>query len=393
MSNQPIPKAILEKGLNINNIDEITYTLLVDGSSLLKTCMVDDKINNNGFNYGPMFQTLLQLKMILQKRDFNYVYFFLDGSSSGLQRFELNMEYKSNRDKTFDLTSVNSEYYKQIDKFVAKIYEKRNKTIDPKKLTEKEIFFKNRDILIECLEELFIRTITSETVESDDFIAYYCKNKKPNDRVYIVTGDMDLTQLLHYEYTAIYLLRLKKFITKDNFYDYFNYHPSNVLNLKILTGDNSDCIKGIKQLSKENLLDNIMPEFRTRPVELSEVIDRCKSLQEERISQKKKPLQVYDNVINGISSSVVQDGEKFYEVNKKIIDLLNPLMTDDAIELMDDMMYAPIDPDGRNMKNLFQLIQKYNITELLDSNKFSNFFSTFNKTIEKEKKLFENSLK
>ena len=57
--------------------DETYYTLLVDGNSLLFSCMADTKVNSNGEHYGGVFQFLLQLKMIMQKRTFKYVYVFL----------------------------------------------------------------------------------------------------------------------------------------------------------------------------------------------------------------------------------------------------------------------------------------------------------------------------
>ena len=82
-------------------------------------------------------------------------------------------------------------------------------------------------------------------------------------------------------------------------------------------------------------------------------------------------------------------GEQVYEVNRKIIDLSNPLMTEDAKDAMDSMMYTSIDPDGRSFDNLYKIICDNGVDDLKDDDKFSSFFVEFNFLVEKEKKLFE----
>lgn len=58
------------------------------------------------------------------------------------------------------------------------------------------------------------------------------------------------------------------------------------------------------------------------------------------------------------------------------------------------MMYAPLDPDGRSLQNLYNIILSYGIDELKDSNKFGNFFIEFKYLIDKEEKfLREKTLK
>ena len=61
---------------------------------------------------------------------------------------------------------------------------------------EKEIFYEQREIIMKCLEELFVRQCVCDKVEADDLIAYYVNHKKPNERIVIMSNDMDLTQLM-----------------------------------------------------------------------------------------------------------------------------------------------------------------------------------------------------
>ena len=381
---QPIPKKTVLANPEIIQ-DPIEYSLILDMNSIMKTCMVDDKVNTKGERYGMVFQVLLQIKNLLNKVDFSNVYAMYDGNSSGILRFKYLAEYKANRSKNYDLSEVKSDYYKEMDKFVKRVLDKRNKEKDPKKVTEDESLFIQKDILVQALDELCIRQLEYENCEGDDLIAYYIKQKRPNNRVYIVSNDNDLTQLISNEkYVAQYMIRLKNFVTEKNFNQYFDYNISNVVLTKILLGDQSDCISGVKGLGTKTLFD-MMPEIKERKVELWEVIKRAKELNEQRVKDKKKPLAVYDNIINGVTNGLQKD---LYEINNKIINLSEPLLTQEAIDGINDMMYAPMDVTDRSLANLYKLVLKYGIDELVDSNRFANFFSSFNGLREKETKYY-----
>lgn len=386
MSNQPIPKKIIEA----NNLPEEKpiYTLLVDGNSLLEVAFNGDpRLNSRGEHIGGIFQFLLQLKILLAKRDFDFVYVFWDGQLSGQLRFNVYPEYKGNRDKTFNESNVNSEYYKDIDNFIKRVLNKRNKELDQDKIRKKELFHKEQRVVQEYLEELFVRQVMCNEIEGDDLVAYYCLHKKPNERIIIVSGDRDLTQLIDIDnYICIYIPVLKKFITTNNHIQELGYCQKNVLIKKMVCGDASDNIKGIKGIGEQTFFE-LMPEAKEREIQLYEIIDRCKKINEERVLKKLKPLKSYDNIVNQVSDGL--HNGNVYEINKKIVDLKHPLLSHDAIEMMDDIMYVPIDSEGRSMANLYKMIIRDDITEIIDSNRFSTFFSTFNKSIEKEKKFYE----
>lgn len=383
---QPIPNRISETHQESN--ESPFYTLIVDGNSLLEVAFnADTRINSKGEHIGGVFQFLLQLKILLSKKDFDYVYVFWDGDNSGQLRYDIYPEYKANRDKNFSDDNINSDYYRKIDNFVKKVLDKRNKPVDQEKILKKEKFHRQKKIVQEYLEELFVRQVVCDKIEGDDLISHYCLHKKPNERIYIVSGDRDITILLDIdEYICLYIPVIKKFVTSKNHIETFGYHQKNVLLKKMLCGDQSDNIKGIKGLGEQTLM-KIMPEIKDREVKLYEVIERCNNLINKRVNEKKKPLKIYENIINQVSDGL--HNGKVFEVNKKIINLKEPLLTEQAKEMVDNMMYIPIDSDGRSMGNLYNLILRDDITELIDKDRFSNFFSTFNKTIEKEKRFLK----
>ena len=397
---QPIRKKIQEEHPNLIKEEDI-YTLLIDGGSLLYACFADDKRNSDGVHYGAIYQFLLQLRMQLSKKDFDYVYVFFDDEYSGYLRWELYNEYKANRDKHYHEYGL-SEYMKQYNENLRNmqnyIFNKNKKKQEDKPKVEKkksdyelfidENFARERDILCKYFNELFIRWYIDDIVEGDDLIAYYCKNKKPNEKIVIVTGDGDISQLLE-DTVCIYNIKLKKYITNKTYIDYFGMPCENILIKKIFCGDVSDNISNISRLSESGLIE-LMPEITKRPITVEEVKERAQNLINERLEAKKKPLLVHQNIVNGVSNKEY-DGD-FYEINKKIIDLKHPLITDVAKEEMDSMMYTPQDPEDRSFGNLYRMINEDKIEELMSETKFSGFFNIFKRLQEKELKLYRDSL-
>ena len=382
---QPIPKKVKE---NNPNLGVKTFnTLLVDGSNILELSSLGDKtVSSNGKQVGGIQQFLLQIKILMMKANFRYVYVFWDGDNSGYYRYLVNEQYKSNRDKNFIVDDGLSDYMKEFNANIKRmqnyIFNKKKKEKTDQQKKDKEIFYEQREIIMSCLEELFVRQVVCDKVEADDLIGYYVKNKKPNERIVIMSNDRDLTQLIDDD-VIIYVQSTKKFINKKNHTEEMGYYYENVLLKKMICGDASDSIKGIKGVGEITLFKNF-PQLKERKVELEEIIDGARKINEERAKSRQKPLQWAKNIVEGITEGA--QGDRIYEINKKIIDLKNPLMTDEARELMDSMMYAPIDPEGRSYDNLYKILCDAGVDDLRDPTRFSNFFIEYSYLIDKEKK-------
>ena len=405
-------------------------TLLVDGNSVLFSCMADDKVNSDGLHYGGVFQFLLQLRMMITKGEFQYIYVFFDNEFSGVLRWQIYPYYKQNRDKHYEDYGL-SDYMKQVNaklKSMAAYFDakkKKNEKGDEEReyidkfksnrISEKELielfgekygkrivrlakeeildenFDRERNILCRYFNEMYIRWNIDEVTEGDDQIAYYCIHKKPNEKIVIMSADMDLAQLLSDD-ICIYNQQkdIKKFITTKNFYENFGYDYHNVLVKKIFTGDSSDNIGNIKGLSEEGFF-KLMPEAKKREVTIEEVRDRANKLIEERVAERKKPYKLHENILLGISNK--EYNGDFYEINKKIIDLKHPILSDEAKETMDAMMYAPQDPEGRSFGNLYQYITEDKIEDFMGDTKFASFFAPFKSFAQREIKRYEESQK
>ena len=383
---QPIPKRILEKKPEF--AEKQFTTLLVDGSNVLELSSLGDRrLSSNGKMVGGIFQFLLQIKLLLRKGNFRYAYVFWDGDNSGFYRYILNNDYKSNRDKTYEneVEEGLSEYMKEFNakvKNMQNYFNKKNKERPDNRKKEKEIFYEQREVVMDCLEELFIRQCVADKVEADDFIGYYVVNKKPNERIVIASNDRDLTQLIS-EDVIMYVPSMKKFINTKNHTEEMGFNYQNVLLKKMICGDASDSIKGIKGVGETTLLNNF-PEIKERKVELEEVINKARQINEERVKTKKKPLKWAENIVNRVTDG--SQGEKVYEINEKIINLRKPILTKEAKETIDSIRYNPLDPEDRTFENLYNILKEAGVDDLMDETKFATFFSDYKYLIEKEKK-------
>ena len=379
---QPIPKKIVQN--NPELAAKPYNTLLIDGSNLMEVCFrAVRQVNSDDVNVGAVFEFLLQVKLLLRLANFRHVYCFFDGYSSGELRFRENPEYKANRDKTYS-TEPLSDYMKEVNAKVRSMMTYINRKKPNKTADEFEDFSRQRDIVISCLEELFVRVVMCDYTEADDCIGYYVSKMEPDERVVICSNDRDLTQLIS-DRVIIYMQSKKCFVNRSNHRDMMGYDYHNVLLKKIICGDVSDNIKGIKGVGEKTLLDNF-PEIREREVTLDEVIRKAASINEERVKQKKKPLKWAENIMNKVTDSAI--GDKIYETNRKIIDLSDPLMPDEAKELLDMYIHMPMDPDDRNMQNLHHILLENKVENLTDDRVFSTFFSDYLALAENEKKFY-----
>jgi 5'-3' exonuclease len=378
-------QVVRKKRAEANNVstDKLLYTLLIDGNNLLKISLVDKRMNGNGEEYGAVFLFLRQLGQLLQKKDFDFCIVCWDGDGSGVLRYKYYKDYKANRDKHYEAMESETDYDKAINDYVRKVlaYSRSKKTEVKRGETDDECFQRQRALIQDILENLYIRQFIYDDVEGDDLIAYYVQHKKPNERVVIVSGDRDLTQLINDE-VCQYIPTMKKFISPKNSVEELGMTHENTLVKKIICGDASDNIKGIKGMGEQTLV-KLFPEMIDKKTSIEAVIERSKELLEERKAQKKKPLKSLENIVNSVTDGI--QGKKIYEINKKIIDLSEPLLTKEALEGLNEEMYAPLGDDERDIKNIYQIISDNGMNDLLDEKKFGSLFGCFERIIKSEK--------
>jgi len=337
---------------------ETTSTLLVDGNALFKRGFFGAKnqYNRDGEHIGGLYQFITILRKLLKEDLYHRVFVFWDGKFSGRQRYDLYSDYKISRNKDFLHGTHPVDDEEVREKFLIKQY----------------------------LEELFVRQLIDNThsgVEADDFIAYYCMTKKSNEKITICTSDRDLCQLIG-KNIRLYLCDLKKFVSQDNYQDFFKHHQANSKLIKIIGGDNSDDIKGIKGVKERTLLQ-YFPELTKRKVGLDEIIESAKNQQYYRIDSKLSPLKALTNIIE-VNTDGLQ-GRDLYKINELLVDLSSPLVDKPNRKLLKELKRPIGDIDNRGIKNVYTFMKRDGIDKFI-YNFSTEYLLPFKELIEREKK-------
>lgn len=333
---------------------ENKHTLLIDGNALFKVGFFGarNEYNHKGQHIGGLYSFLTILRKILNENLIHRVYVFWDGKFSGKLRYNIYKPYKSGRGKDY-INGTEPDQEEMVQKMMIWNY----------------------------LEELCIRQLQHEFVESDDFIAYYCKTMDENENITICTNDRDMCQLIN-EKVRIYFFDLKTYVDNVNYSLFFSHHFENSSLIKTITGDNSDSIKGIKGV-KEATLVSLFPEIKTKKVTLNEIISLAKEAQQKRLDERKKPLKSLDNIINSVTDG--PQAEMIYEINSMLVDLKNPLITEDAVSALEELKNGEFNTDERTFKNVINFIKNDGLDASIGRNRYEEFLLPFKKLLGREK--------
>ena len=325
-------------------------TLLVDGDNLFKIGFHGVKeLYNNGDHLGGLYHFINILRRFLEEHNLDKVVVFWDGDSNSSIRKSIYPQYKANRRQ--DMNEYKYESYLQ-----------------------------QKSRVKQYLEEIFVRQVEMINNEADDLIAHYCKVATDED-VIIFSADKDLTQLIS-ERVTIYSPISKQYFKNGDMItiNKVEIPHYNVLVTKIFTGDKSDNIDGIEGLGEKTLL-KFFPDLQEMPCTIDKLLDIARNNE-----QKKKP-KALENILTGKTKNGIL-GEEFYNTNMKIVDLENPLITDEGKELVEQIQTDTIDPTDRGYKNLMRLMMEDGLFKYLPKNDeaWVNFLRPFMKLTRKEKR-------
>lgn len=228
----------------------MTKTLLVDGNNLLKIGFYGVKeYYHNGEHIGGIYHFLNTLRRFIQEQNFDKVVVFWDGDENSSARKLIYPKYKGNR------TSTENDL-------------------------KKESFYRQKQRTKQYLEEMFVRQVEVQNNESDDLIPYYCQISEDEVKT-IFSSDRDLTQLIS-DKVFIYSPQQKKTYklgdkikNKEIEFPHFN-----IKTVKILCGDTSDNIDGIR-LFGEKTISKLFPEILENPTTFGDILTKAETLLKE----------------------------------------------------------------------------------------------------------------
>ena len=295
---------------SLNKHDRV---LLIDGLNLFfRNFAMLNFVNEDGVHVGGLGGFLRSLGTLINRIQPTSVYVVFDGVGSTINRKNLLPEYKSNRNITritnWDIfESLDDEHAAKVDQIVR---------------------------LIHYLQCLPVKTLSLDKVEADDIIAHLATKLSSDygSKVFIVSSDKDFIQLVD-ENIIVYRPIEKDYYTTDTVIEKFGISAANFILYKVLMGDASDKVAGVKGLGEKKLM-KLFPELSQRILTLQDILNISEAKLKENI--------IYARVL---------DMQDQLEKNYRIMNLHNPMLDDIEREFLDAIIEYPL-PELDNMKFL-----------------------------------------
>lgn len=296
-------KTILDLLNNVQKDDTSnpnSRVLIIDGLNLyLRTFAVNGMLNDRGVPIGGMMGFLKSLAYAIRETNPTRVMVIYDGAGGSQRRRKMDPNYKGNRKPGKRIT--------RWDAF---------KNVEEEKQAMKIQFSR----LLEYLDTLPINVMSIDRIEADDTIAYITTNLL-EDEVIIMSADQDFLQLVNKRVTVWSPIK-KIFYTPEKVLEDYGIPAHNFLMYKILMGDKSDNLEGVKGLGPKKL-PKILPDISSIPLDLNFILDYA--------SKRTEPM--HKRIIESVNQLTL---------NEKMMDLKNPPISGELKSLIRKLTSQPI---------------------------------------------------
>ena len=331
-------------------------TLLIDGNSLLQLGFHGLKnFQDKNANLGAVFYFLNTIKKLIIEYSFNKVVVAWDGPKNYESRRKVYKNYKIKR---------------------------ANKRLSDE---QTESLYSQKIRIQQYLEEIFIRQCEFAGHEADDCIAFYCLNTQYNEETTILSNDRDLTQLVSNKVNLKLLNNSEIIKSGDKIKFEKHFIPvENIKVIKIICGDSSDDISGIKGVGIKTVI-NTVPEILEKNINLEYFLYKCR----DKYLKGESNFRV-NNIIKGITKEG-ELGNNFFERNKFLVDLSQTLLPKESQKEIIELISENMDPEGRSYKNLLRMMMEDGLFNFIGNSdkSFLNFTEPFLRLSRIEKTKFK----
>lgn len=147
--------------------------------------------------------------------------------------------------------------------------------------------------IVAYLQLLPVNMLSLDNVEADDTMAHLALDYFKDWNVKIMSADKDFLQLVN-DRVSVWSPTKKKLYTPQDVLTEYGIHPSNFVYFRVLDGDNSDNIDGIKGCGLKTIIKALPFLTDSQTTNLKQIYEYCES----RIGD----LKVYQNIISNWST-------------------------------------------------------------------------------------------
>ena len=220
-----------EEETNINS-----KVLLIDGLNIyLRAFSCNPTMNDDGTHIGGITGFFNSLCAAIRQMSPTRCVIVFDGKGGSQRRRKIYEEYKANRrglrvrlNRAYDFEDADDEHKNAMRQLLR---------------------------ISDYLEQLPVTVLIRDNIEADDVISYLAKDVF-NEKVVIMSTDGDFVQLVN-DRISIWNPPHKKLYTPELVKEKYEFTPENHIYLKIISGDKSDNIPGIKGIGIKTIQKNL----------------------------------------------------------------------------------------------------------------------------------------
>tara|TARA_R100000008_G_scaffold85472_1_gene75514 strand:+ start:1858 stop:2862 length:1005 start_codon:yes stop_codon:yes gene_type:complete len=262
------------------------HVLVIDGlNNFIRCFSAIPMMSDNGYHIGGLIGFLRSLSYIIKLIRPTRILIVFDGKGGSQKRKKLFPDYKAGRAFKSKLNR-RVEFSKEGDEHTSMVQQMSR--------------------LMEYLECLPVQTFSLDNVEADDVISYVA-NKGKFTRCTIMSTDKDFLQLVD-DRINVYSPSKKKLYNTETLMEEYDIHPENFLMYRMVDGDKSDNIPGVKGIGLKTLI-KLYPEISTEPISLKELVSRDNRLSDnlDILKRNFELMDLKEIIISGNAKQKVLD--------------------------------------------------------------------------------------
>ena len=208
----------------VNHLND--RVLIVDGlNTFIRSFAVNPALNEDGLHIGGMVGFMKSVRYSCDILKPSRCIIVFDGKGGSKRRRKIFPEYKENR----------------------KVKRRLNRNVEWGTAPQDEQHSMRQQMgrLIEYLEQLPLTLVSVDGIEADDTMVYISQQLLPKSDIILMSTDKDFLQLVD-DRVKIWSPTKKKLYNKQAVLEEYGIHSQNILTYRILDGDKSDNIGGIK---------------------------------------------------------------------------------------------------------------------------------------------------
>jgi DNA polymerase-1 len=213
--------------------------LIVDGlNTFIRSFAVNPALNDDGLHIGGLMGFLKSIRYTCDILKPSRCIIVFDGKDGSKRRSKIYPDYKATR----------------------KVKKRLNRNVDwgTAPADEEESMKQQMGRLIEYLEQLPLTLVCVDGIEADDTMAYISQQLLTESDIFLMSTDKDFLQLVD-DRVKVWSPTKKKLYTKDEVFNEYGIPSRNILTYRILDGDKSDNIGGIRGSGLKSIVKYLPP--------------------------------------------------------------------------------------------------------------------------------------